>query len=408
MTPRNDIAIYAPFAFAFYEDPAKRGDGVPRGGGGAELQATLLAQALARNGLRVAHIIYRRDRPTSSPQPSLELVRRKPWAGRRSLPGKLSEAVRVWRSLNDANARLYLFRGGGTHLVIGAAFCLLRRRRLVVSASNDLDFIFDRPDRSRWGQALYRAALRRSQCVVVQTSQQRELARGVFGEGARVEQIPSFAELEPTPAASEQGAEGDRWSEPKARIPRLSAGSRPSEASPSAFLWAARLVEYKLPFRYVELARALPEARFWMVAPWTSETPEGLLDRLTDAAAETPNLELLPPQWRESVLELIRRAAAVVVTSRHEGMPNVFLEAWARGVPVISLHFDPDRKLAGEGLGLFAGGSWDEFVAQAGRLWREPELRRQIGEKGRAYVARVHSPDAVGERWTAAMREALG
>jgi glycosyltransferase involved in cell wall biosynthesis len=395
LTPRNDIAIYAPFAFAFYEDPANRGDGVPRGGGGAELQATLLAQALARNGLRVAHIIYRRDRPTSSPLPSLELVRRKPWAGRRGLLGKLSEAIRVWRSLNDANARVYLFRGGGTHLVIGAAFCLLRRRRLVVSASNDLDFIFDRPDRSRWGQTLYRAALRRSQSVVVQTSQQRELARGVFGEGVRIEQIPSFAELESTPVASTAS-------------PRSSTGSRPSEASPSAFLWAARLVEYKLPFRYVELARALPEARFWMVAPWTSETPAGLLEQLTDAAAETPNLELLPPQWRESVLELIDRATAVVVTSRHEGMPNVFLEAWARGVPVISLHFDPDRKLAGEGLGLFAGGSWDEFVAQAGRLWREPELRRQIGEKGRSYVARVHSPDAVGERWTAAMRAALG
>jgi glycosyltransferase involved in cell wall biosynthesis len=395
LTPRNDIAIYAPFAFAFYEDPASRGGGVPRGGGGAELQATLLAQALARNGLRVAHIIYRRDRPTSSPLPSLELVRRKPWAGRRDLAGKLSEAFRVWRSLSDANARLYLFRGGGTHLIIGAAFCLFRRRGLVVSASNDLDFIFDRPDRSRWGQALYRAALRRSQCVVVQTSQQLELARKSLGEAARVEQIPSFAEPASMPAASEAS-------------PRLSAGSRPSKAPPPAFLWAARLVEYKLPFRYVELARALPEARFWMVAPWTSETPEGLLERLTDAAAETPNLELLPPQWRESVLELIDRSAAVVVTSRYEGMPNVFLEAWARGVPVISLHFDPDRKLARDGLGLFAGGSWDEFVAAAGKLWADPELRRRIGEKGRSYVARVHSPEAVGERWTRALREVLG
>jgi glycosyltransferase involved in cell wall biosynthesis len=392
LTPRNDIAVYAPFAFAFYEDPASRGDEVPRGGGGAELQATLLAGALARNGLRVAHIIYRRDRPTSSPLPFLELVRRKPWAGRRDLVGKLSEGFRVWRSLSDANARLYLFRGGGTHLIIGAAFCLLRRRGLVVSASNDLDFIFDRPDRSRWGQALYRAALRRSQCVVVQTSQQLELARRSLGDEVSVEQIPSFAEFGGDPAGNRGAAE-------------QAAGSG-SEAE--AFLWAARLVEYKLPFRYVELARALPEARFRMVAPWTSETPEGLLERLTDAAAETPNLELLPPQWRESVLELIDRSAAVVVTSRHEGMPNVFLEAWARGVPVISLHFDPDRKLASEGLGLFAGGSWDEFVAAAGRLWREPELRRQIGDKGRSYVARVHSPGAVGERWTAAMREALG
>ena len=392
MPPRNDIAIYAPFAFAFYEDPASQGDGKPRGGGGAELQTVLLAGALARRGLRVAHIIYRRDRPTASPLPSLELVKRKPWVGRRGLRAKLSEAVRVWRSLSDADSRLYLFRGGGTHLIVGALYCLLHRRGLVLSASNDLDFVFDRPDRSRWGQALYRAALRRSQCVVVQTTQQLELARNsLAGRNARVELIPSFAEP------------GDDQDEPEQSV---GVGFRAPE--PEAFLWAARLVSYKLPLRYVELARALPEARFWMVAPLTSETPEALLEQLRDAADETANLELLPNQYRENVLEMIRRSAAVVLTSSHEGMPNVFLEAWARGVPVISLYFDPDRRIADEGLGLFADGSWDEFVAGARRLWAEPDLRRQIGERGREYVARVHSLEAVGERWAATLREALG
>jgi glycosyltransferase involved in cell wall biosynthesis len=377
LPPRNDIAIYAPFAFSFYED---RGDR-PRGGGGAELQTRLLAEALARKGLRVAHIIYHHDRPTTAPVPSLELVKRKPWVGRRSLRGKLSEALRVWRSLDDADARLYLFRGGGAHLVVGAVFCLLHRRGLVVSASNDLDFIFDRPDRSRWGQALYRAALRRSQCVIVQTTQQLKLARGDLGADAHVELIPSFAE--PTNASA-------------------------PAPEPEGFLWAARLVPYKLPLRYVDLARALPEAHFWMVAPWTSETPEALMKQLTDAAGDTPNLELLPNQWREKVLEMIRRSAAVVVTSSHEGMPNVFLEAWARGVPVISLHVDPDGRIADEGLGLVANGSWDEFVTAARKLWAEPELRRQMGDRGREYVASVHSPEAVGERWAAALREALG
>ncbi len=43
----------------------------------------------------------------------------------------------------------------------------------------------------------------------------------------------------------------------------------------------------------------VPEARFWMVAPWTSDTPEALLEQLTEAAGDTPNLELLPHQWRD-------------------------------------------------------------------------------------------------------------
>jgi glycosyltransferase involved in cell wall biosynthesis len=381
VAPRNDIAIYAPFAFIFYEDRATYGDRAPHGGGGAELQTRLLAEALARKGLRVAHIVYPGERQAEMPVASLQLIERKPWAGRRGLRGKLLEALRVWRSLTDADARLYLFRGGGAHVIIGAAFCLLHRRGLVVSASNDLDFIFDRPDRRRWGQALYRAALRRSQCVVVQTTQQRELARKALRAGAQVELIPSFAE--PTNAST-------------------------PVRKPEAFLWAARLVDYKLPLRYVELARALPEARFRMVARRTSETPAALLEQLTDAAKETPNLELVPSQWREKVLEWLDRSAALVVTSQYEGMPNVFLEAWARGVPVISLHFDPDRLIVDKRMGMFAGGSWKEFVAAARKLWTEPELRRQIGERGREYVAGVHAPEAVGERWTMTLREALG
>jgi glycosyltransferase involved in cell wall biosynthesis len=381
LAPRNEIAIHAPFAFAFYEDEPENGDWRPRGGGGAELQTRLLAEALARSGLRVAHVIYEHDRPTVAPVPNLELVKRKLRVGRRSLWDRLSEVPLVWRSLSDADARLYLFRGGGPHLAVGAAFCFLHRRGLVVSASNDLDFIFDRPDRSRWGQALYRAALRRARVVVVQTVQQLELARRALAAGGRVELIPSFAE----PASASTGA-----------------------VKPEAFLWAARLVPYKQPLRYLELARAVPEARFRMIAPGTIETTDALSQQLTEAADELPNLELLPPQGRETVLEMIGRSTAVVVTSLHEGMPNVFLEAWARGVPVISLHFDPDGRIADEGLGLFADGSWEEFVAAARKLWEEPELRRQMGDRGREYVTRVHSPESVGERWTMALRDALG
>jgi glycosyltransferase involved in cell wall biosynthesis len=381
LAPRNDIAIYAPFAFIYYEDRALHGDRVPHGGGGAEMQTTLLAEALARNGFRVAHVVYQLEQPAEVTVPSLQVVERKPWAGRRGLLGKLSEARRVWRSLAAANARLYVFRGGGAYLMVGAAFCLVHRRRLVMSASSDLDFMFDRPDRSRWGQALYRAGLRRAQFVVVQTAQQQELARRGLGPRARVEVIPSFAEPTDGP---------------------------PPESEPDAFLWAARVVEYKLPMRYVDLARALPDARFRMVAPWTSDTPRDLFDEVTRAAGETPNLELLPHQWRQNVLEMMARSTAVVVTSSHEGMPNVFLEAWGRGVPVLSLNFDPDGRIVGEGLGLFAGGSWEEFVAGARRLWADPELRDQIGERARAYVARVHSPEAVGGRWAAALRSSQG
>lgn len=383
MSPRNHIAIYSPFAFSFYEDPSSEAYKQARGGGGAELQTSLLARALARYRLRVAHIVYPVEVMGARECPSLEVVQRPARAPRRDVWGKLGETRGVWRALAAADARLYVFRtglsGGIAAFAIGALFCLVHRRRLVLAASNDLDFIFDRPERTRLTVALYRLALKRTHRVVVQSEQQLELARKALGSD-RVITIPSFAEP---------------------------AEDRVSSADPAAFLWVGRLVGYKLPLRYVELARALPDIRFLMVAPSTGETTGALGRRLAEESESVSNLEVLPNMRRERVLELIGGSVAVVGTSHHEGMPNVFLEAWSRSVPVISLHFDPDGRIGSERIGICADGSWERFLDAVRNLWDDPGLRDELGENGRRYIVRVHSPEAVGERWATTLGDSL-
>ncbi len=382
MGPRNDIGIYAPHAFVSYE----RGNGPAQAsplarGGGAELQTALLAAQLANRGFQVGHIVFPVKRPVEL-NTSLEIVEHRRPQRRRWVPRSVTRIAPLWRALVNADARLYIFRGGGSMLlVIGAAFCLVHRRRFVHSISNDFDLIVRR-DRSRIGQALNRRARRRAQLVVVQTEQQGRLAREALADSSRVRLIRSFAEPAPQSTMS-------------------------PPAEPAAFLWAGRVVSYKLPLRYVELARAVPSARFEMVAATTDETAEPLAGELVRAARDVDNLKLMPRQAREQVLQLIDGCIAVVLTSRFEGMPNVFLEAWARGVPVLSLHFDPDGLIEQEGLGIFAGGSWERFIAGAETLRDNPELRAEIGARARSYIEQAHSPDAIGELWARAVREAL-
>jgi glycosyltransferase involved in cell wall biosynthesis len=144
-----------------------------------------------------------------------------------------------------------------------------------------------------------------------------------------------------------------------------------------------------------------------MIASVTGETPQQLATAVSEGAEDLPNLELLSPRPRAEVLELVANAAAVVLTSRYEGMPNVFLEAWGMGIPVISLHFDPDGRIAEKGLGICAGGSWERFVEASRELWQDARLRREIGERARRYVATTHAPDAVGEQWATAVSDVL-
>jgi glycosyltransferase involved in cell wall biosynthesis len=361
----HDVAVYAPWGSLYYGPDRDYM-------GGAEVQTTMLAHALKRRGLRVAHIVYPVKEPRRVDSSSPSLVERSEWQRYRRL-GELAETAAIWRALQRADADAYIVRGGGGHLIAASSFCRVLRRRLIFSSSSELDFEFERADRNPRTLQLYRASLRLADEFVLQTGQQRELARRAFPDRDPVV-IPSFAE--PAPDANGTG----RW-----------------------FLWADRLVEYKLPDRFVQLAEALPDARFRMVAAVNNETPPGMAERIESAAERLPNLELLPPRPRSQLLEEMLQAVAVVKTSRIEGMPNAFLEAWARGLPVLSLNVDPDAKIEDNRIGVAAGGSMERLVAAAATLWAEPDERRAVGERARRFIEEVHSPEAVADRWVAVL-----
>jgi glycosyltransferase involved in cell wall biosynthesis len=384
MAPKRDVAIYSPASSVFFGgagllaneagDLVGSAEGVPRGGG-AELQMSLLARGLSAEGLATGIIVWPVTRRRESGGPEPDLIQRPAYAGA-GARAKVQETRYLWRAMREADARAYLFRGGGPQLAVGLAFCRLHRRRLIFSAASDLDFDFDRPDRTRANLIAYRTALRGADLTVVQRSEQGDLAREAGL--APTELIPSFAE----PA-------------------------EPSSSDPEAFLWIGRLVDYKRPLDYVRLAEALPEAKFRMVWFATNETRPELISELRAAADRLPNLELTGQVPREQLLDLIARSYAVISTSRAEGMPNTFLEAWSRGVPVISLDFDPDGRIAERGVGLVAH-SAGELREAAARVSKDATLRTEMGRRAREHVAAVHSPAAVSEKWASVLRRALG
>jgi glycosyltransferase involved in cell wall biosynthesis len=365
----HDVAVYAPWGSLYY---GPKRDYM----GGAEVQATMLAHALKAKGLRVAHIVYPVPEPRRVDGSSPTLVERSDWRGDQRL-GLVAETGAIWRGLQRADAKAYIVRGSGGHVLAASTFCRARGRRFVFSSSSELDFDFERPDRNPRMLQIYKASLRLAARLALQSEQQRELALRVFPHSDPVV-IPSFAEPGPSPN-----------------------GSGPY------FLWADRLVDYKLPDRFVELAEALPEARFRMVACPGPETPPGMAERIEAAAERLPNLELLPPRRRSELLDEMRDAVAVIKTSRVEGVPNTFLEAWARGVPVLSLNVDPDAKIANNDIGVAADGSMEHLIEAAGSLWRDPELRNAMGERARRFIQDVHSPDAVADRWVALLEELI-
>ncbi|HEY3185717.1 MAG TPA: glycosyltransferase family 4 protein [Gaiellaceae bacterium] len=373
--PRHDVALYAASSFSagFYDRTRARA-------GGSERQLTLLARALAARGYRVAHVVYPPEDPIALDDPRLTLVHRGPYAGNRRIVGDVLEAMRVARALRRADASVTVVMSGSPAVGIAALVCRLSRRAFAFSSASDSNFTFETMS-NRLSRSLYRLGVRLADAVVVQSQHQYALAHQSFPTLSRVVCIPSFAESAPTTSAARDDS--------------------------GVFLWVGRLVSYKQPLRYVELARAVPEARFVMIAVPEEATAQEV-EALRAAVRDVRNLTVLDPLPHERLSELVAQAVAVVNSSTFEGVPNTFLEAWAHGVPVLTLQCDPDGVVAARGLGRAAGGSWDRFVEGARELWAGRHDREELARRTRAYAQEVHSVDAVAARWSELIDELAG
>jgi glycosyltransferase involved in cell wall biosynthesis len=96
---------------------------------------------------------------------------------------------------------------------------------------------------------------------------------------------------------------------------------------------------------------------------------------------------------------LVDGAVAVVNTADFEGMPNTFLEGWARGVPALALTHDPDDVIERHRLGAFAHGSPEDFVDLARRMWEERRNQADVATRCRRYILEYHSAESVSARW---------
>jgi glycosyltransferase involved in cell wall biosynthesis len=106
--------------------------------------------------------------------------------------------------------------------------------------------------------------------------------------------------------------------------------------------WVGNLKSAKRPELFLDLAARFSgrdDVRFRVVgrpedSPW-GRALVGRMERLD-------NLEYLGELEMEEVNALLAEAHVLVNTSRFEGLPNTFIQAWLREVPVLSLGVDPD------------------------------------------------------------------
>jgi glycosyltransferase involved in cell wall biosynthesis len=106
-------------------------------------------------------------------------------------------------------------------------------------------------------------------------------------------------------------------------------------------------------------------------------------------------VEFLGFQPLEQVERLFDSARVVLNTSTHEGMPNTFLQAWARGVPTLAF-VDTGARLGGEWVTYVALDA-AEAASQVERLLSDPAHWQRASARCRKYFDRTHATGPVLE-----------
>lgn len=333
--------------------------------GGAEVQAAFVARALKDQGTDVSLVVADLPADIRVPYPTESAFRSAD--GLPVLRFFHPRMTGINEALARANADIYYQRNAGMLTGLVAHFARKHGRLFVYGAGSDTDFSFrDVLIDGVRDRVLFTYGLRRANGVVAQNNAQLDVAKRSL--------------VAPVTAISNGVLPVDH----------VVAGTG------GPILWAGGLRPVKRPNLFIELARRFPSREFVIVGG--STTTEVDYAAATEKEARTvPNIRLTGWLPHSDVIKEIARASMVVNTSMVEGFPNVYLEAWNHGVPVVSFN-DVDGLLANEKLGALCT-DIDDMEKKLRGLIEDAGAMRTASERARHVVAERFSPAVLGPKY---------
>jgi glycosyltransferase involved in cell wall biosynthesis len=146
----------------------------------------------------------------------------------------------------------------------------------------------------------------------------------------------------------------------------------------------------KRPELYLDLARRLPHRKFVLIGG--PGDASGCYERVRALATALPNVECTGFLPLAQVEPWFDRARVVVNTSVYEGMPNTFMQAWARGVPTVAT-VDVGAPVHQ----VFT--DVEDGAARIERLFADETHWAEAATRCKAYFQNVHSSEAVTKQY---------
>jgi len=339
--------------------------------GGAQFQAKCVVEALKVSKKFKIYYLARMINPKYDPTGYKIMQIAEPVGIRRY--GFAFDTRKLLNLLREINPDVIYQRGLKSYTGVIAYYAKKTGCRSVFHISSDYNLLplyLKGRSRIQWLRWLEKRmgeyGLRNADCVIAQTKYQADLLERNYGRVATAV-VPNFHPMPNEVLVKSSDIIRVIW-----------VGNFKSVKQPEAFVRLAGDLAYRGDLRFVMIGHGGNQKKY---------------AKLHAEIERMPNLSHLGEQPIEEVNRQLAAGHIFVNTSRAEGFPNTFIQAWMRQVPTLSLGVNPDGILSSEEFG-FSAKTYESLRDKLLELADNRELRDRMGRRSQQHSFEVHSPKA--------------
>jgi glycosyltransferase involved in cell wall biosynthesis len=285
------------------------------------------------------------------------------------------EALKLFNTMKNVNADVYISRYAPYKSIVIYIIAKIIGKKFVINIANDKS-VKNLQRFSPYLRRIYRHTLINSNKIIVQTNYQQQRLKEFAGVKSSV--VPNgYTKTD------------------------VSIGYK----NRSCFIWVGRLhQEQKRPNLFVELAKRVPEANFLLIGTrGTEQYREYLKKEITSIENMDYKFDVDP----NKIHQYYQQSIALVNTSRYEGFPNTFLEAWRVGTPVLGLDVNPDRFLQQDETTDFHAGDLEILSQIIRKLNCDKEYQNRVSRTVKEEFEQKYSIDKLAGRYIKEIEDAV-
>lgn len=351
--------------------------------GGSEIQQYLLAKELVKKGVEVSFITLSNKQFYKKFGFKIFGIKE----SNKGILGKIITGKRLLNAMEKADADIYYQRVGETTTGIVAYFCKKHKKKFIYNSAHDEDSKKSSFLRSNFSNIFYSYGIVNSDKIIVQNKIQKKNFLKYFDKKTKL--IPNGVELD---ALTKGGIDN----------------SNKVISDGKYFLWISTIRAWKQPELFIKLAKRNRDIDFIMIggADISNKNGKKYYNKVKKIAKEVKNLDFKGFVKYKKSEEFIKNCIAVVNTSKTEGFPNSYLQAWKYGIPIISMHVDPNGIIEKYKLGYLAN-DFEKLEKMIRKIYSDIQLRVDIGKNALKYIKENHDIKIIAEKYYNTFLEVL-